>query len=259
MEKSSWRDLSRKLVAEAAGTFTIVGLGCGVVCAAKYAKSPLSPFGIAATWGMGVTLAVYATRDISGAHLNPAITAAIAVNNPTMSVSDSGAYVAAQTFGATAAGFLNYAIFRNGISALEKEEKIKRGTRGSAALFNGAFGMIPNTALVRTPASALLVEVACTGIFGFLVFALTNEKSTVPAAAAPPLIGTAVAALVAIFGPVTGCGMNPARDIGPRVVTAIAGWGKIAGSRAWVYSVGPVAGAVLGGAAYKQLLGTSFA
>lgn len=254
----TWKDLSRKLVAETAGTFTIVGLGCGVVCAAKYAKSPLTPFGIAATWGMGVTLAVYATRDISGAHLNPAITAAVAVNNPSMPLSHSGAYVAAQTFGATLAGGMNYAIFKRGIAALEAEEKLRRGARGSASLYNGAFGMVPNTSIVRTAAGALAVEVACTGIFGFLVFALTNEKSSVPAAASPPLIGTAVAALVAIFGPVTGCGMNPARDLGPRFVTAMAGWGKIAGSRAWIYSVGPVAGAVLGGAAYKELLGSSF-
>lgn len=65
-----------------------------------------------------------------------------------------------------------------------------------------------------------------------------------------------VATLVAIFGPVTGCGMNPARDIGPRVVTAMAGWGAVARSRGWwVYTIGPVVGAVSGGAAYGYLLG----
>jgi len=249
----------QKLVAEAAGTFTIVSVGCGVVCAAKYAGSPISPFGIAATWGMGVALAVYATRDISGAHLNPAITAALAVNSPSpdMPPSHSVAYVAAQTFGATLAGGLNYAIFRKGIEALEVKEGVKRGSRGSASIFNGAFGMIPNTALIRTPAGALAVEVACTGIFGFLVFAMTDDGNSIPPDAAPPLIGSAVAALVAIFGPVTGCGMNPARDLGPRLVTAATGWGRAARSNWWVYTAGPVVGAVFGGGAYKALLGDS--
>ena len=70
-----------KCVAEAVGTAIIVQGGCGVVCAAKYAGSGMGSFGLAAVWGISVTLAVYATRAISGAHLNPAVTCALVAND----------------------------------------------------------------------------------------------------------------------------------------------------------------------------------
>lgn len=64
-------------LAEMIGTAIIVQGGCGAVCAAKYAGSGANVFGIAAAWGISVTLAIYATRAISGAHLNPAVTCAL--------------------------------------------------------------------------------------------------------------------------------------------------------------------------------------
>jgi glycerol uptake facilitator-like aquaporin len=64
------------------GTAMIVGGGCGTVCAMKYANYPLGPLGVAGSFGLAVTAAVYTTRDISGAHLNPAITATLAINRP---------------------------------------------------------------------------------------------------------------------------------------------------------------------------------
>merc|ERR1712107_846050 len=66
----------------------------------------------------------------------------------------------------------------------------------------------------------------------------------------PVLIGSVVAVLITIFGPLTGCGMNPARDLGPRLVSFAAGWGSVAWSHWWIYTLGPVVGAVLGGAFY---------
>ena len=74
--------LFQKCVAEGLGTFMIVGGGCGAVCAAKFANYSLSPLGISLTFGACVTMAIYTTRDVSGAHLNPAITAALAINKP---------------------------------------------------------------------------------------------------------------------------------------------------------------------------------
>ena len=92
-------------------------------------------------------------------------------------------------------------------------------------------------------------------MFLFTIFALTDEKKSVPSGAAPALIGTTVTALAAQFAPVTGCGMNPARDLGPRLVTAATGWGPAAWHPAWwVYSAGPIIGAVLGGATYNTLM-----
>ena len=73
-------------------------------------------------------------------------------------------------------------------------------------------------------------------------------------AAQPALIGATVTTLICTFGPVTGCGMNPARDLGPRLVTLlIGGWGTAAASYAWIYSLGPLIGGPLGMYAYRQL------
>ena len=96
-----------------------------------------------------------------------------------------------------------------------------------------------------------------TAVFAFVVFAVTDPRGSVPADAAPALVGAAVATLVAVFGPVTGCGMNPARDLGPRLVTALVGWGGAATISWWIYTLGPVAGAVAGGLAYQAFAGAA--
>jgi glycerol uptake facilitator-like aquaporin len=88
-----------------------------------------------------------------------------------------------------------------------------------------------------------------------MVFAITDPNKTVPDAAGPVLVGGTVATLILGVAPLTGCGMNPARDLGPRLVTAAVGWGGAAMSPGfWIYTAGPFAGAVLGGALYNMLL-----
>ena len=97
--------LFKRLVAEAIGTGIIVGGGCGSVCSAMYLPGyALGPLGISLAFGGSVALAVYATRDISGAHLNPAITAMLAVNRPdSISYSEAACYMGAQVTGAALA------------------------------------------------------------------------------------------------------------------------------------------------------------
>ena len=213
-------------MAEAFGTGLIVQFGCGAVCALKYANAPFNTFGIAAAWGIGVTLAVYATRAVSGAHLNPAVTAAL-VSVDAFPAEEAPLYIAALMAGATVAASVNYMVFSAGIAASEAAASIVRGTAASTASFAGAFGMVPNAAI--------------TGAIGAF-------------AAAPVLVGSTVAGLICTFGPVTGCGMNPARDLGPRLVTLFTGWGGAALTAGWVYTLGPLVGACLGAYAYKHTL-----
>lgn len=248
--------LPQKCLAEALGTFMLVGGGCGVVCAIRYANLPANPMTVPVIFGLAVTLAIYSTGDISGAHINPAMTAAFAVNRPeSFPKAYALPYMAAQMLGATAAGAINYLLYNRGIKALESSEKIIRGTKGSASSFNGAFGMIPNPILMPQTWLVVLAEFAMTSALSFTIFALTDEESSVPPSAAPALIGATVTGLVAQFAPVTGCGMNPARDLGPRIITAFCGWGKEALSKAWwAYTVGPMAGAVFGGALYNYTI-----
>ena len=156
---------------------------------------------------------MYATRDVSGAHLNPAITMHLVVNDGLDLMNVAVPYIASQIAGATIAGGINYAMYRSGIQALHvAENKIKRGTAASNALFNGAFHMIPNKKLVTTTPGALVVEACLTGCLVFMISALTDQEKTVPSIYAPTLVGTVVAALVIPGAPLTGCGMNPARE-----------------------------------------------
>ena len=150
--------LVQRCIAEAVGTGIIITGGCGVVSAAKYASSGITVGGIASVWGTSVALAVYATRDISGAHLNPAVTAALAVHKPdALPIEEAPFYVAAQIAGATIASAINYAVFSNGIAAFEAAQGIVRGTAASTASFHGAFGMVPTTALMTTMSTVLTV------------------------------------------------------------------------------------------------------
>ena len=245
--------MEQRLIAEAVGTGIIVQFGCGAVCALKYANAQFGLFGISCAWGIGVALAVYATRAVSGAHLNPAVTTAL-VSIDAFPAEEAPLYVAAQMLGATVAATVNYLVFSAGIAASEATASIVRGTAASTASFAGAFGMVPNTAITGS-IGAFAAEMWMTSVLLFLILAIGDTKhGSVPEGAQPVLVGSAVAGLICIFGPVTGCGMNPARDLGPRLVTLLTGWGSAALTAGWVYTLGPCVGACLGAHAYKQTL-----
>ena len=108
--------LEKRCLAEAIGTAIIVQGGCGCVCALKYAGASYGQFGLAAIWGASVALAAYSTRAVSGAHLNPAVTAAL-VANELFPQEEAPMYMAAQLVGATVAGAVNYAVFASGIAS----------------------------------------------------------------------------------------------------------------------------------------------
>lgn len=92
------------------------------------------------------------------------VTAALAVNKPdAFDPADAPGYIGAQMAGATAAGLLNYGFWRHGIRTLELKENITRGSKNSASVYHGAFGMVPNTALIKSPLSALALETWATG------------------------------------------------------------------------------------------------
>jgi glycerol uptake facilitator-like aquaporin len=155
--------------------------------------------------------------------------------------------------GATISGAMNYVIFSKGINAVETSLKLARGAPGSYAMNAGAFGCMPNVAVVG-PMGALAAEITATGLLVFLISGITDPNRSVPDGAGPALVGATVCTLIGTFGAVTGCCMNPARDLGPRLVTAVAGWGGAAMQHAWLYSLGPMIGAVLGGFLYNQIL-----
>ena len=256
-EPSPWSvtpALFRALVHEAAGTGLIVALGCGSIASSKFLGSALGLGGIAAVWGGAVATAIYATRDVSGAHLNPAVTVALAVHRPeVVSPYTATYYMGAQLLGATCAGIANALVFGRAIRAFEMKEGIVRGSLASANTLGGAFCVAHNASALRGVPGIIGVEALATGLLTYVVFALTDEQKSTPASGAPVMIGVTVASLVAVFGPVSGAGLNPARDLGPRIAAFAGGWGAAASRGLLPFTLGPIFGAVVGGAVYDRI------
>ena len=253
---------------EALGTFVLVLFGTGAVACAVLTGALQGLWQVAVVWGAGVALAIYVSAGLSGAHLNPAVTAAIALLRPgQFPRAWALPYAAAQLVGATGAGAVVLMVFGGLLARYEAREGLVRGAAGSerAAMIFGQY--FPNPAIVGTgadaaalvsPAAAAAVEALGTALLVLVIFALTDHLN--PAAPdralVPVLVGATVAALIAVFAPVSQAGWNPARDLGPRLVALLAGYGAIAipGPQGgfWVYLVGPLIGGPLGGLLYDR-------
>eukprot|EP00429_Kryptoperidinium_foliaceum_P068060 CAMPEP_0176063046 /NCGR_PEP_ID=MMETSP0120_2-20121206/31441_1 /TAXON_ID=160619 /ORGANISM="Kryptoperidinium foliaceum, Strain CCMP 1326" /LENGTH=351 /DNA_ID=CAMNT_0017396615 /DNA_START=62 /DNA_END=1117 /DNA_ORIENTATION=- len=265
--------LMRALAAEAIGTGMIVLVGCGSVCS-SLSGAYSGIWQVAIVWGIGVALAIYSTADISGAHLNPAITLAFQLVRPEahgMTPKKSALYVVAQFVGAIACAAINLAIYSDTIEAFERNNNITRGDKMSI-LSASAFGeYFPNPGLTKAQggshyavedvsvAKAFFVEAWGTFFLAFIIFGLTNRYNKVGLGAGVPfMIGMTVSINLALWAPITQAGWNPARDFGPRLVAAMGGWGKVAipGPRNgfWIYIVAPCVGGPLGAALAEFLL-----
>lgn len=241
--------LTAQLIAEFVGTMLILLFGAGVVAmivlfgtgaAGEVVNGGYT--NITLGWGLGVTFGVYAAAKVSGAHLNPAVTLALAVFRG-FPWSKVVPYCVAQTAGAFAGAalvFVNYRpAFERFDPALEKTAKI--------------FTTFPT--FPALPAAGFIDQVLGTALLLFLIFAVTDELNMpVSANLAPVVIGLIVVAIGISFGALHGYAINPARDLGPRVFVVLAGFknnGLTDGSGVWwVPIAAPLLGGVLGGGLY---------
>jgi len=247
--------LIKEMIAEFIGTFLIVQIGCGTVCSAIFKSAQTGLWQIAAVWSIAVTLAISTTAAISGAHLNPAITVALALLRG-FAWGKVLPFFVAQLGGAVAAAGVNMVLFHEAITSFEATNNIVRGTAESIQSAS-AFGEYWSVA--SWPA-AFTAEAYGTAVLAFVIFALTNPKNETTARypfLVPPLIGATVGALISVIAPLTQAGFNPARDFGPRIVALLCGWKSIAMQGWWVYVVAPVIGAVLGGFVAEKVLYSS--
>ena len=255
------------LVGETVGTYILVLFGIGSVSAAVVTGAQVGLWQVAVVWAFGVALAIYASANLSGAHLNPAVSLAFAIfRRDEFGFRRLPLYWTAQLSGAILAGLTSLAIFGPFIARFEAENGIVRGADGSqrSAMVFGEY--FPNPAIYGTgadaaalisPLGAAAVEGFGTAVLAFVIFALADRRNAGLAAKplTPLLIGFTVAALISLFAPLTQAGWNPARDFGPRLVAFFAGWGEMAipGPRGgfWAYIIGPMIGAPLGAALHE--------
>jgi aquaporin NIP len=210
----------RAMVAEAIGTFALVFAGCGAIMVDAKAHA-LGHVGVAITFGLVIMFGIYAVGHISGAHFNPSVTFAFALSRH-FPWSRAVGYWGAQLIGAIVA----------------------------AAVLRGSLGNIADVGATLpsgSQAQSFLWELVLTFFLMFVIMAVATDTRAVGEAAAIAVGGTV--GLDAMFGgPISGASMNPARSIGPALVS-----GNL--HALWLYIVAPICGASLAALAYQFVRG----
>jgi glycerol uptake facilitator protein len=243
--------LSGELLAEFLGTMVLILFGTGVVAmvmlfgsgaAGEVVKGGYT--NVTLGWGLAVTMGIYVAGGVSGAHLNPAVTVALAACRgfPWRKVIP---YSAAQTAGAFAGAAL---VYWNYLPAFRRADPRLDHTAGVFATF---------PAFPDSIAAGLLDQILGTALLVGLVFAITDRRNQAPVANLGPLmIGLVVTAIGISFGGMHGYAINPARDFGPRLWTVLVGFqnnGLTSGQAVfWVPILGPLVGGLAGGLLYDQ-------
>ncbi|MFI7440498.1 MIP/aquaporin family protein [Nonomuraea indica] len=250
-ERLKARGLLGEMAAEFAGTMILILFGVGVV--AQVAAAEIGDHdSIAWAWGLGVTLGVYVAARISGAHLNPAVTIALAAFQG-FSWRKVAPYALAQTLGAFVAALIvrfNYA------------EVLAKADPGFTIKTQGVFSTLPgNGTLPVGTWGAFRDQIIGTAILLFLILAITDMRNNAPLAnLAPVVIGLLVVAIGMAWGTNAGYAINPARDLGPRLASFLTGyetaWQDQYGQLYfWVPIVAPIIGGLIGAALYQLLVG----
>lgn len=265
--------LIRECLSETIGTFILVFFGCGSVAAAVITGAQSGLWQVAVVWGFGISLAIYATSAVSGAHINPAVTIAIAVfRRDEFPARKIVPFIGSQVLGGFFGGAILYALFRGSIIHFEKARNLIRGEYGSqlSAMMFGEY--FPNPAVYGTTQEAFaqvplwnacLAEIIGTAFLVFFIFALVDKHNPHAPRGEDRLfaffIGFTVAVIISIIAPLTQAALNPARDFGPRLWSYFAGWGKVAipGPRSGfmtVYILSPIIGGLIGGCIYDVFI-----
>jgi len=228
--------ISRRVIAEALGTFWLVFGGCGsAVLAAGFPKVGIGLLGVSLAFGLTVLTMAYAIGHVSGCHLNPAVTIGLVVGKR-FPARELPAYVAAQLAGGIAGAGVLY-IIASGQAGFSLSGGF--AANGYADHSPGGYTMV----------AALVAELVLT--FFFLLVILGATDSRAPAGFAPIPIGLALTLIHLIGIPVTNLSVNPARSTGPAVF--VGGWAL---EQLWLFWLAPIAGAALAGVVYPLVFGS---
>ncbi len=229
-------DTTKCYVAEAIGTFALTFIGAGTALTTAFTGGDPGLIGIALANGFVIAIVVSATMNISGAHINPAVTITMLVTGrikPPLAIG----YIISQLVGASVAGFLLMFIFKS------------MGDAGAQAIIACKLGT-PNLNPAISTWMGVFVEIILTFLLVFAIFGTAVDPRALKIGGFG--IGMAVTVNILMGGPLTGAAMNPARTFG----TLLGGLGDTSDlwSQHWIYWLGPIIGAVLAGVAYDKFL-----
>ncbi|TDO26950.1 MIP/aquaporin family protein [Sediminibacterium goheungense] len=232
-------------LAELIGTAVLIIIGNGVVANVVLPKTKGHGGGLLAIcfgWALAVFIAVYMTGSVSGAHLNSAVTIALAVAGK-FSWSDVPLYLTAQLLGAMLGAFFVWLTYRQHFDASE-----------DASMKLASFCTGPS---ISNPLQNLLTETIATAVFILGVLFITKADASLGSLDALPVALLVMGIGLGLGGP-TGWAINPARDLGPRIMHALLPIKNKGGSNwsySWVPVLGPVIGACLAVFVYQLLMG----
>lgn len=222
-------DLPKKCTAELVGTFMLCFIGAGSIVTNALVDG-VGLLAIAVAHGLALSIAVSATMNVSGGHINPAVTVAMLVTGR-IDAASAVAYIVAQLAGATIAGGALLVTFQ-GLPG------------GAEAIASTGLGT-PAPGPGISAGTALMAEVFLTFLLLFAIFGTAVDSR------APKIggfgIGLTIAADILMGGPISGASMNPARTFGPGLVGGV--W-----AAHWIYWVGPIVGAVIAALIYHHLI-----
>lgn len=234
----------KKYIAEMIGTFVLVLMGCGSAIFAGIGIGTtgygISTLGVAFAFGLSVVAMAYTIGNISGCHINPAITLGVWANGR-MSGKEAINYMVFQVIGAIIASAVLYVLVHTGNEA------------GLNAIFNSTTTNGSNSFLEGNLVPAFLAELIFTFIFVLVVLGSTDEKKGAGNFAGLAIGLTLVLVHIACI-PITGTSVNPARSIGPAIFAAIEG-NCVPLAQLWLFIVAPFIGAILSSACWNLIKG----
>ncbi len=215
-------DLARRLFAELLGTFCLVFAGTGAVVINGVTGGQLGHGAVAAAFGLVVAVMIFAVGHISGAHMNPAVTAGFAVGRH-FPIVEVVPYWVAEIAGAILA------------------------SASLRALFGTSHGLGVTQPDHVSVVAALILEAGLTAVLMIVILAVATDTRAAGSLAAIAIGGT-IGLEALVLGPITGASMNPARSLAPALVAG--DWTNL-----WLYLVGPMVGALVGVGIYEALRG----
>ena len=243
-------------LAEFIGTGLLIFFGVGCVAALVLTGAEFGQWEVSIVWGFGVAIAIYCTAGVSGAHINPAVTIALAAFHG-FDKQKVLPYIVAQMTGAFCSAALVYGLYSNLFIDYEIAHNFVRSSEEALATA-GIFSTYPHASLSFF--GAITVEFVITAVLMFGILALGDENNGAARGPMNPLlIGVLIAVIGGSLGPLTGFAMNPARDFGPKLFAYLAGWEQaLTGAKDIPYFivpiVGPIAGACFGGWLYPKAI-----
>ncbi|HJJ67343.1 MAG TPA: aquaporin family protein [Methanocorpusculum sp.] len=222
-------DLLKRSIAECIGTLILVFIGCGTVCVLGG-----DLLGIAAAFGLAVTIMIYTIGSVSGCHINPAVSIALCAAKK-FPVKDTAAYCTAQFIGASLGAGLIILVM------------------GMDALTSGGLGMTA-PAVGISVFQAVLAEFIGTFILMMVIMGVAVDRRAVSGFAGLA-IGASVLAVILVIGKISGGSINPARTFGPDLMALIFSGSDALWTTFPIYVIGPILGAVCAALLYCKMAG----